>query len=288
MPPDTMRVALIAVTVIVVLQAAIIAVLLSRAQRDRRQAESQEREPVELSAEAAERQRSERENADLLDRLQRLSGLLISAQDKERARIARDLHDDLSQQLAAVSISLSGLRRHIGAGAHDAELQADLASIQQRVVALSEGVRGLSHDLHPDVLKHAGLTRALASRCAELSRSQGIAATCTAEGDVESVDSDTRHCLYRVAQEALHNVVKHAAARHVEVRLVRTDDGVEVTIADDGQGFDVATARKSPGGLGLLSINERVRLAGGTLSVVTEVGKGTQIRVRLPYAAVHA
>jgi two-component system sensor histidine kinase UhpB len=284
MQPDTLRVALMAAAVIVVLQMAIIAVLLVRAQRDRAQVEPQEAEPVELSAEAAERQRSERENKDLLERLQRLSALLISAQDKERARIARDLHDDLSQQLAGVSISLSGLRRHIGAGAHGEEL----ASIQQRVVALSEAVRSLSHDLHPDVLKHAGLARALSARCAELSRSQAIVATCTAEGDFESVDSETRHCLYRVAQEALHNVVKHAGARHVEVRLVRTGDAVEVSIADDGQGFDVATARRSPGGLGLLSINERVRLAGGTLSVLTEAGKGTQIRVRLPYAGVHA
>jgi two-component system sensor histidine kinase UhpB len=284
MQPDTLRVALMAAAVIVVLQMAIIAVLLVRAQRDRAQVEPQEAEPVELSAEAAERQRSERENKDLLERLQRLSALLISAQDKERARIARDLHDDLSQQLAGVSISLSGLRRHIGAGAHGEEL----ASIQQRVVALSEAVRSLSHDLHPDVLKHAGLARALSARCAELSRSQAIVATCTAEGDFESVDSETRHCLYRVAQEALHNVVKHAGARHVEVRLVRTGDAVEVSIADDGQGFDVATARRSPGGLGLLSINERVRLAGGTLSVLTEAGKGTQIRVRLPHAGVHA
>ena len=288
MQPDTLRVALIALAVIVVLQAAIIAVLVLRAQRNRAQSESQQDDPVQLSAEAAERQRSERENRDLLERLQRLSGSLITAQDKERARIARDLHDDLSQQLAGVSIALSGLRRHISAGAHEAELQADLASIQQRVVALSEAVRDLSHDLHPDVLKHAGLARALSARCAELSRTHAIAATCTAQGDFESVDAETRQCLYRVAQEALHNVVKHAGAHHVDVRLVRTGDVVEVSIADDGHGFDVAMARKSPGGLGLLSINERVRLAGGTLSVVTEAGKGTQIRVRLPYTKVHA
>lgn len=288
MQPDTLRVALIAVAFIVVLQTAIIAVLLLRARRNRAQAESQQDDPLRLSAEAAERQRSERENKDLLERLQRLSGSLITAQDKERARIARDLHDDLSQQLAGVSIALSGLRRRLAAGGDQAELQADVVAIQQRVVTLSEAVRDLSHDLHPDVLKHAGLTRALSARCAELSRTQAIVATCTAQGDFESVDSETRQCLYRVAQEALHNVVKHAGARHVEVRLVRTGDVVEVSVIDDGHGFDVAVARKSPGGLGLLSINERVRLAGGTLSVVTEAGKGTQIRVRLPYANVHA
>ena len=240
-----------------------------------------------LTVEAAERERSERENKDLLDRLQRLSGSLITAQDKERARIARDLHDDLSQQLAAVSIALSGLRRRIAAGTNEVELQADLASIQQRVVALAEAVRNLSHDLHPDVLKHAGLTRALAARCAELTRSEAITATCTTEGDFESVPSETGHCLYRVAQEALHNVVKHARARRVDVRLLRTGDAVEVSVADDGQGFDVSSARKSREGLGLLSINERVRLAGGTQRRA-EAGKGTRIRVRIPCAGVHA
>ena len=106
--------------------------------------------------------------------------------------------------------------------------------------------------------------------------------TCTAEGDFESIDSETALCLYRVAQEALHNVVKHAEARQAEVRLIRTDDNAELTIADDGQGFDVIETRNNGRGLGLVSISERVRLAGGTLSVVAERRKGTQVRVRLP------
>ena len=100
--------------------------------------------------------------------------------------------------------------------------------------------------------------------------------TCTAEGDFESIDSETALCLYRIAQEALHNVVKHADARQAEVRLLRTADSAELTIADDGKGFDVAETRRNGKGLGLVSINERVRLAGGTLSVVTEWNKGTR------------
>jgi len=255
---------------------------------DRQQGTDTETGRLLLSADTAERQRSERENQDLLDRLQRLAAALITAQDRERARIARDLHDDLSQQIAALSIALSGVKRRLGSVTDDLGLHADLASIQQRVIALAEGVRDLSHDLHPDVLKHAGLPRALSARCDELSRSHAIAATCTADGDFESVDADTRHCLYRVAQEALHNVVKHAGAQRVEVRLVRTCDVAEVTVADDGRGFVVAEARRTRHGLGLLSINERVRLAGGTLSVVTESGKGTRIRVQLPCAGGHA
>ena len=222
-----------------------------------------------------------------MDQLQDLAGSLITAQDAERARIARDLHDDVSQQLAALSIALSGLKRRVAAVPDDVELQIDMSSIQQRAVALAESVRDLSHDLHPDVLKHAGLAGALAQRCMELSRSQAIAATCTAEGDIESIGEEATQCLYRVAQEALHNVVKHAGARHVAVQLQRGAETVELTVVDDGRGFDVTETRKSRKGLGLVSINERVRLAGGTLSIVTESRKGTQIRVKLP-AGRHA
>jgi PAS domain S-box-containing protein len=214
--------------------------------------------------------------------IQQLAGSLITAQDAERARIARDLHDDVSQQLAALSIALSGLKRRLGTLSDDKEVQIGVASIQQRTVALAESVRGLSHDLHPDVLKHVGLTAALVAHCADLSGSQPIEVSFTAEGDCESIDSDSALCLYRIAQEALQNVLRHSGARHAQVRLLRADDSAELTIADDGRGFDVAKTWTSRKGLGFVSINERARLAGGSLSVVTELDKGTQVRVRLP------
>jgi PAS domain S-box-containing protein len=235
-----------------------------------------------------ERRRSERENRDLLDQLQDLAGSLITAQDSERARIARDLHDDVSQQLAALSIALSGFKRRVGTGSHDTSLEAGLSLLQQRAVTVAESVRALSHDLHPDVLKHAGLTVALSTHCAGVSRSQATAVTCTAEGDFDSIDGETALCLYRVAQEALHNVVKHARARRAEVRLLRVNGIAELTVTDDGKGFDVAETRRQHKGLGLVSINERVRLAGGNFSVMTEWNKGTQIRVRVPTNLAHA
>ena len=216
--------------------------------------------------------------------IQRLAGSLIAARDAERARIARDLHDGISQQLAALSIVLSGLKRRLGTVVSDLDLQSRLSAVQERAAALAEGVRNLSHDLHPDVLKHTGLTGALTSHCAGISREHAVAVACTADSDLESLDTETAHCLYRIAQEALHNVVKHADARQANVRLRRVDGGVELTISDDGKGFDIAATRKAGNGLGLLSINERVRLAGGTLSVVTEWEKGTQIRVRVPHS----
>jgi two-component system sensor histidine kinase UhpB len=162
------------------------------------------------------------------------------------------------------------------------ELQVGVASIQRRATVLAESIRGISHDLHPDVLKHGGLAAALEAHCAEISRAQPVAVSCTAEGDFDSIDPGTAFCLYRIAQEALHNVVKHSRARHAEVRLRRTDASEELTIADDGRGFDVAETWRNGKGLGLVSINERIRLAAGTLSVVTERNKGTQLHVRLP------
>ena len=217
--------------------------------------------------------------------IQRLAGSLIAAQDTERARIARDLHDDVSQQLAALSITLSSLRRRVGAVSYDVDLHDSMASIQQRVAALADSVRGLSHGLHPDVLKHAGLMGTLATHCAGISRQHAITVTCSAEGDVVSIDLGSALCLYRIAQEALHNVVKHAQARHAEIRVLCTDESAELTVTDDGQGFDLGKTRRGGKGLGLVNISERVRIAGGTLTLVTECEKGTQLRVRLPLSS---
>ena len=214
--------------------------------------------------------------------IRHLAGSLITAQDAERARIARDLHDDVSQQVAALSIALSSLKRRVAAVSNDAHLDADVSSIQQRTTALAESVRALSHDLHPDVLRHAGLAAALAAHSAGLSHAEAIDVTCTVEGDCGAIDAKTAVCLYRIAQEALHNVVKHSGARHAEVQLLCAGDRTQLTIVDDGRGFDVAKTWLSRKGLGLVSIKERARLAGGTLSVATELDKGTRVRVRLP------
>jgi PAS domain S-box-containing protein len=237
----------------------------------------------------SERKRGEeamRENEAVLQASHReiedLAGRLIASQEVERARIARDLHDDLSQQLAALSIALSSVKRRVAELPGAGDLQDHVSSIQQRTITLAENIRHLSHDLHPSVIAHAGLVPALAAYCTELQRSHTVAVTFSAEGELQSIAADVALCLYRVAQEGLRNVVTHADARHAQVRLLRTGDRAELTIIDDGRGFDTVQTGKSIKGLGLVSINERVRLAGGTFSIVTELNKGTRVRVQVP------
>jgi PAS domain S-box-containing protein len=211
-----------------------------------------------------------------------LAGRLIASQEAERSRIARDLHDDLSQQLAGLSIALSGVKRRVAALPGTRDLQRDVSSLQQRTVALAENIRHLSHDLHPTVIEHAGLVAALSAHCAELQRRESLTVTFGVEGSFDSATPDVALCLYRIAYEALRNVVTHAAARHADVRLSRIGNVAELTIADDGRGFDIGEARRSGKGLGLVSIRERVTLAGGTVSVVTQVNEGTRVRVQVP------
>jgi two-component system sensor histidine kinase UhpB len=236
---------------------------------ERREAEERTRES-QAALEASHRE------------IQHLAGRLIEAQDAERARVARDLHDDVSQQLAGVSIALSGLKHRMEESQVSEELKAGLRALHQRTATLAQNVRHLSHDLHPTVLRHGGLVVALTSHCGELERSHGTTLTCSAEGDFASVDPEVALCLYRIAQEALRNVIAHAGASRADVRLLRSGDHAEMTIADDGQGFDVERSLERGKGLGLVSIRERVRLVGGTVTFEADKEKGTRVRVDVP------
>ncbi len=213
--------------------------------------------------------------------IQQLAGRLIEAQDTERARIARDLHDDVSQQLAGVSIAFSGLKQRLGEHGVTEELQQELVVLQQQTLTLARNVRQLSHDLHPTVLRHLGLERALTSYCSELERSHGVVMRCAAEGDFASMRPEAGLCVYRIAQEALRNVVAHAGASRADVRLFRRGDDAEITITDDGSGFDVNNPERRKG-LGLVSIAERAKLAGGTISIDAGLNRGTRVHATIP------
>jgi len=212
---------------------------------------------------------------------QHLAGRLIEAQDTERARIARDLHDDVSQQLAGVSIAFSGLKQQLSECGVREELQQELMDLQQQTLTLARNIRQLSHDLHPTVLRHLGLERALASYCGELQRSHGVVMQCDAEGDFTSMTPEAGLCMYRIAQEALRNVVAHAGASRADVRLRRRDDDAEITISDDGRGFDLNDPERR-NGLGLVSITERAKLSGGTIGIETGLNRGTRVHATIP------
>jgi two-component system sensor histidine kinase UhpB len=212
-------------------------------------------------------------------RIQDLAGKLITAQEAERARLARELHDDINQQLASVSIALSHVKRQLPNDGNTT-VQEELTQLQQRTVDLAHTIRSLSHALHPGVLQYAGLVATLQGYCAEYERQHAIEVLLSAD-DLGDVPQHVGLCLYRVAQEALHNIAAHAGARQARVALRRTADGLELIITDDGQGFDLAEAR-SRGGLGLISLDERVRLVGGSLTINTQVTRGTEVRVQVP------
>jgi signal transduction histidine kinase len=246
---------------LVLLQAALIAGLLVQRQR-RQQVESALRSSYE-------------QNQDL-------AGRLITAQEAERARIARDLHDDASQELASLGMSLSMLRARFTRTAADTELSESLTAMQQRTVGISEILRTLSHDLHPGVLQHAGIVAALRSHSAEFERRVGMRTRFEATEDFSDLDAETSLCLYRVAQEALTNAGRHSAADDVTVKLARVNGYVQLSVRDNGAGF--TQAQQTRPGLGLRSIDERVRLRHGTVTVASEAGQGTLVLVNLPVA----
>ena len=188
------------------------------------------------------------------------------------------MHDDIGQRIAAFAIAISSLKRQSVVQTTD-ELREELSSLQTRTLDLSESVRHLSHDLHPATLQHAGIASVLRSHCEEFAKQHGSEVVVKAELEPDAIDASVALCLFRVTQEALQNIARHSAARHVEVSLTRSAANVELSIADDGSGFNPEGAHASGGGLGLQSIRERVRMAHGRLVIDSAPGRGTTVWV---------
>jgi len=212
-----------------------------------------------------------------------LAGRLINAQEAERTRIARDLHDDLSQQLAGIAIMLSGLKRRITRAGADADIDLTVSTLQERTATLAEAVRNLSHELHPSVLEPTGLEATLRRLCDDVERHHHIQLTLTTAGDLRVLKPDVALCLFRVTQEALGNIVRHAQATTVEVGLTVTPGRVGLNVTDNGVGF--VTTDRTGHGLGLRSMDERVRIAKGTFTATSAPGHGTSVVVQIPLAA---
>jgi signal transduction histidine kinase len=227
---------------------------------------------TQLAREVEERRTAEQQIKALFRRL-------ILAQEEERRRIARDIHDQIGQQMTALRMSLSALRTK-AAGLAIEEL---VARAERLAEELDDSVDLLTIELRPAVLDHFGLTAALENLVSRWTEQSGIEATLDVRGrDAGRLPYDVEFHLYRLVQEALQNVAKHAAATKVRVMLQRDSGRVALTIGDNGRGFDPQALDDSGGGLGLLAMRERATLAGGDFDVQTGRGKGTTIRVRVP------
>lgn len=221
------------------------------------------------------RQRAERNLQVSFTQIRDLSRRVMTAQEEERARLARELHDDLSQQLAVLNVDLHLLRRSV-----DGEAAAALTESVSRAERIARTVHDLSHQLHPSRLRLAGLTGALESLRAELARPH-LSLTFTYEGVPQRLPPELTLSLFRVAQEALQNAIKHAGARTIALQL-RGDKGeLTLTVTDDGKGFDVAAAQ-SRGGIGLISMRERIETVGGQCEIRSIQGRGTTVVARVP------
>jgi PAS domain S-box-containing protein len=221
---------------------------------------------------------TERKRAE--EALSSVNGRLIEAQESERARIARDLHDDIGQRLALLGVVLADLKGLLP-DSSDGEVARSLDALQKQTAEISTDVQALSHELHPPRLLYLGVVAAMRGFCGELSGQKGFEIDFRSENVPNGVPPDVSLCLFRVLQEALQNAVRHSEVRHFDVHLRGTGNTVDLTIRDEGVGFDVDTANRGRG-LGLTSMRERLKLVGGELFIESHLTRGTTVIARTP------
>jgi PAS domain S-box-containing protein len=220
-----------------------------------------------------------------LEELRRnISGWLISAQEEERRRISRELHDDFGQRLALLAVEIQSLSQEISEPESGTAKSMD--KLWSQTQELSTDLHRLSRQLHPAILDQLGLGTAIRSLCSEITKQHGILIKYTEYEVPASVSPDIALCLYRTVQEGLRNIVKHSGAKNAKIELTGASDAIHLRIADQGVGFDPKTANGK--GLGLVSIEERIRLVQGEMSLQSRPAHGTCIDLRIPSAAVGA
>jgi len=209
-----------------------------------------------------------------------LSGMtrkLIEAQEQERARIGRELHDDINQRLAMLSLELEQLEEN------PSEIQPRVKELRREMAEVSNDVQAMSHDLHSSKLEYLGVVAGIKSWCKEFSERQRVEIDFS--NDVHSaLPFEIGLSLFRVLQEALHNVMKHSGVKRIEVQLREDSGEIHLIIRDSGKGFDVEAALQGKG-LGLTSMRERVRLVNGTIAIESKPMGGTTIHVRVPFGS---
>jgi two-component system sensor histidine kinase UhpB len=203
----------------------------------------------------------------------RAGSAALRAQEEERARVARDLHDEVNQSLTGLLLRLEAVRE-----AAPPELEPELAETRSLANQAMQELLSLARQLRPTALDDLGLAAAIGGQVEQLDRS-GLAAELSTEGDFSDLDDDVQLVVYRVAQEAITNAARHSEAQRIAVNLRRTERGVELTVADDGRGF---AFEQSERGLGIGGMRERALLIGAELTIESRPGHGTTVRLSVP------
>jgi PAS domain S-box-containing protein len=220
---------------------------------------------------------TERKRAE--EALSGMSRKLIEAQEQERARIARELHDDLGQRLALLANEMEQLQQSYP-DLRD-EVSSSIRELQNHAFQIAADVQSLSHTLHSSKLEYLGIAAAMRGFCQEFGRQQKAEIDFKSHDVPSPLPPEISLCLFRVLQEALHNAIKHSGVRYVEVGLWGTSDEIHLTVSDSGAGFDSEMLKESRG-LGLVSMEERLKLVKGTFSIESQPKRGTTIHASVP------
>jgi PAS domain S-box-containing protein len=207
-----------------------------------------------------------------------VSGKLIEAQEQERSRIARELHDDIGQRLALLAIGLAQLQQ---SATNSSKLPGSIGELRKQTSEIAADIQSLSHELHSSRLQYLGIVAAMRGFCREFSEQQKVEVDFNTHDVPLPLSPDVSLCFFRILQEALHNAAKHSGVRHFEVRLWGTPDEIHLTASDSGSGFDIEAAKRTRG-LGLVSMEERLKLVKGTLAIESQLQHGTMIHARVP------
>jgi PAS domain S-box-containing protein len=206
---------------------------------------------------------------------------LIEAQEQERSRIARELHDDIGQRLAILAIKLTQLQQ---GRPNSSELTSRIGELQKQTSEIAADIQSLSHELHSGRLQYLGIAAAIKGFCREFGEQQKVAIDFKIHDLPDRLSPDISLCFFRVLQEALHNSAKHSGVRYFEGELWGTSDEIHLTVSDSGAGFDIDAAKVSRG-LGLFSMEERLKILNGTLSIESKLNRGTTIHARVPFSS---
>jgi signal transduction histidine kinase len=214
------------------------------------------------------------------EELRSLAGQLLTAQEEDRRRISRDLHDDINQRLAMLTMDLRRMEKE--PLTDPGYLRDEIRLVSKRLTVVSDDVRQMAYRFHPSILDDLGLVKAVRRLVDEFSSRTGIRSDYVHNDSVGALPDEITICIYRVVQESLSNVARHAQASHVEVEVIFEEEAVVLSIRDNGLGFDIEQPNKPGGHLGLLNMKERARLAKGTFEIESTPGHGTHIRVDIP------